>query len=99
MKSNKKTRTDKSGVALQPMDPIHPVKLVCTFYIPLDGSRLSTAINKSRIKIKKRLGRKKKAKFHGFALRVILVPGVLPIHLQNELWDCRKCDSFFAILT
>ena len=42
MKSNKKTRTDKSGVALQPTDPIHPVKLVCTFYIPLDGSRLST---------------------------------------------------------
>lgn len=27
MKSNKKTRTDKSEVALQPTDPIHPVKL------------------------------------------------------------------------
>ena len=27
MKSNKKTRTDKSEVAIQPTDPIHPVKL------------------------------------------------------------------------
>ena len=27
MKSNKKTRTDKSEVALQPTDPIHPVRL------------------------------------------------------------------------